>query len=487
VIAGLVFNGGKPKPPPVNPSAQAAQAAQAAAEKSAEVKGDAAPAKANQKPPERFADVTPSQETLDALAQSNPQEIKQDAKNGGSGSASFREVPSAIAGMFTPPEMEGTKGGPLGTGYANTDEESMAGMPYTGPIRRKAPVEIMGVFGSPETMRTGAASTSLPGGEAYSQGPRVAFGDAGSVTNRNLVSDGTGDLSRSAALGDVGSVRSVNSSSEIPARASASTSLQKRFAPFGRLVKFRLVNTLDSLTPTNTPVIGLVTEPVFWNGQEIIPINTEVYGYVGSVPKIDVRGVGRLYDNGNWALVLPAQAGGKGRANGRELIVRGRALTRREAVTDAAGRVRAWEQDDLAPGLIGETISTLDNQEVRLFAATFLGAAAQATGQILQDREPIPGQAGANGLTQPKATAANALAGALGQGTAAAIDSIAGRIMDEIKERGFYVRVKGGSDFYLFVEQTIDPGAAAVGRLVADPGPEVILSNGGGGAGGRGQ
>lgn len=235
----------------------------------------------------------------------------------------------------------------------------------------------------------------------------------------------------------------------------------RRFAPFGRLVKCHLVNTIDSLTPSNTPVIAMTDEDVVWNGEVIIPVGTEVFTYVTNDPKMDAAGVGRLYDNGEWIMVLPRQA--RIGPNGREWIVRGRALNRRELLLAQDGNARAWGLDDMAPGFIGYTISTLDNEEIKQFAAAFFGNLANTAGNVLQTREPAPGLNGAYGATQPSATARNAVVGGLGAGTSAAMESISQRISEEIKKRGFYVRVPASSQFYLFIEQTLDPTEASVG------------------------
>jgi hypothetical protein len=48
------------------------------------------------------------------------------------------------------------------------------------------------------------------------------------------------------------------------------------------------------------------------------------------------------------------------------------------------------------------------------------------------------------------------------------MNAVSSRIRGEISKRGVYVRVPAGKEFYLFVEQTIDPRAAEVGlRLPA--------------------
>lgn len=391
-------------------------------------------------PAQRFDDTTPTPEMLRALGARQVQ-LTPDEAGGES-----RIAPNAIAAVFRPPVAE--EAAPV----AFVDDEDLAaGMPYVGRARRNAPIEVLGVFGTP------IAATGQEGG----QGARVSWGP------RSLAGNQNGTTPTAARLGE-----GQPSGSGAPVGVDAS-----QFAPFGRLIKCRLVNTLDSLVPTNTPVVALVTEPVFWNGKEIIPVNTEVFGYVGAEPQIDARGVGRLFDSGTWALVLPAQRSGK---NGREWLLRGRVLARREALTGQTGRVKAWDVDDMAPGFVGQTISTLDNQELRSFAASFLGAAAKAAGEIAQTRSIVPGEAGQNGVTEADPTVANAVSGAIGSGIEAALTRSVERIEDEIKKRGFYVRVASGHEFYLFVEQTLDPRRAGVGLLASDPSPGAILENGGG-------
>jgi hypothetical protein len=88
---------------------------------------------------------------------------------------------------------------------------------------------------------------------------------------------------------------------------------------------------------------------------------------------------------------------------------------------------------------------------------------AQGFGAIAQRQEAAPGLPGVLGATQPAPTLGNALSGSLGAGAVDYMNQYAARIRDEISKRGVYVRVPAGKAFYLFVEQTIDPRAAAVG------------------------
>jgi len=241
--------------------------------------------------------------------------------------------------------------------------------------------------------------------------------------------------------------------------------LAELFAPFGRLVKCQLVDTVDSVTARSEPIVALVTEDLDWNGDVIIPAGTEAFSYARPEPIIDAVGVGRLVDSGEWTLVLP---GGPEGANGRELILKARAVDRRELVVSDRGRARAWGVDDGADGLIGYTLSTTDNREIKLFAAAAVSGLAQGFGAIAERQQAAPGLPGVLGATQPAPTLGNALTGSLGAGTVEYMNQLAGRIRDEISKRGVYVRVPSGKEFYLFVEQTIDPRAAAVGlRLPA--------------------
>ena len=236
--------------------------------------------------------------------------------------------------------------------------------------------------------------------------------------------------------------------------------IEDDFAPFGRLVKCQLVETVDSVTSRSEPIVALVTQDLDWNGNVIIPAGTEAFSYARPEPIIDAAGVGRLVDDGEWTLVMP---GGDDRDNGRELILKARAVDRRELEVSPKGRARSWGIDDGSDGLVGYTLSTLDNTEIKLFAAAAVSGMVQGLAPIAERQQPAPGVSGVLGATQAAPTLGNALTASLGTGAADYLGQLASRIRDEISKRGVYVRVPAGKAFYLFVEQTIDPGAAEVG------------------------
>jgi hypothetical protein len=244
-----------------------------------------------------------------------------------------------------------------------------------------------------------------------------------------------------------------------PRKADPAPALPDVFAPFGRLVKCELLETIDSITARSEPILALVTEDVAWNGNVIIPAGSEAFSYAAPEPVMDGDGVGRLVDNGEWTLVLP---GGDGE-NGRELALKGRAVNRLETVVDARGRARSWGIDDGADGLVGYTLSSLDDREIRLFVAAAASGLAQGFGAIAEHQVPATGVSGLLGATQVAPTVGNAVVGSVSTSAVDAANEMVARIRQEIAKRGTYVRVPAGKPFYLFVEQTIDPRLAQVG------------------------
>lgn len=198
------------------------------------------------------------------------------------------------------------------------------------------------------------------------------------------------------------------------------------FAPAGRLLCCVLVNTIESIR-IQTPVIGVVTRDLWYNGQVIVPTNTEVFG----TAEVD-RVRDRLSAGRSWVLVFP---------NGDELTVSGLALHREEIV---AGQ--HWGANDGSAGFKGQVIHSASWDELKYFASAFLSAASRSAQQAeytvygTQLRQSVPNAALA--------------------GSSAVLDEYARSIAETIKRDGTYVRVVGGALFYLYLDKTLNRSAA---------------------------
>ena len=239
------------------------------------------------------------------------------------------------------------------------------------------------------------------------------------------------------------------------------------FAPFGRLIKCELVAAVDSVTARSAPIVALVTEDLCWNGAVVVPAGSEALGYARPEAVRDEAGRGRLVDEGEWTIVLPAS---NDAVNGRELVLRARALDRSDAGRPAAGIAPSEGAD----GLLGEVLSTQGDREIKLFAAAALGGWVQGATAVAERQQPAPGLSGVLGATQVAPTLGNLLTASAGSASSELLAPYASRIRDEITRRGLYVRVPAGKRFFLFVEQTIRPEDARVGmRHAPNPGPKA--------------
>jgi Bacterial conjugation TrbI-like protein len=210
--------------------------------------------------------------------------------------------------------------------------------------------------------------------------------------------------------------------------------LSQLYAPFGRLIPCELVVTVDSST-IRTPIIGLVTKDVYFGGHLIIPAGTEVHG----VAQVD-RERERIASGNRWTLVFQ---------DGEELTLSGIALDR-ETNTNGVG----WGITDGSAGLRGRLIKSDDMAQIKLFAATFLSAAAAT---LNQNQQTVLGY-------QLLPNTQNAAL----QGAQSVLGAYAKQIYDSIQQNGFYVRVPAGKQFYLYVTQTIDRKDAAIGESRSD-------------------
>ncbi|MBK7999668.1 MAG: TrbI/VirB10 family protein [Verrucomicrobia bacterium] len=221
---------------------------------------------------------------------------------------------------------------------------------------------------------------------------------------------------------------------ELPTQTNVTVADQ---VPFGRLLQCQLVNTLESLTP-NTPIIGLTTEDVWWNGQNVLPSGTEVHG-IGNLERVRER----ITASGSWHLVLP---------HGVQLTVTGTALDREFDVAE-----QGWGITDGSAGIRGEVLRNDSLAEVKLFLATALSGLAEG----LQETHPTPFGFGVS------RSARNLAQG----GASAVLNTYSAQILEAIKRDGIFVRVPAGKQFYLYITQSIDVTTIRPGNLPLPDGP----------------
>lgn len=222
--------------------------------------------------------------------------------------------------------------------------------------------------------------------------------------------------------------------------------LSENYAPYGRLIPCETVITIDS-AKIETPIIGFVTEDVYHEGRLILPAGAEVHGKAQTD-----RSRERLASDNQWFIVWRTSD----RLNGAELPLKGIALDMEKDV--ATGQ---WALTDGSAGLRGDIIKTDNMAEIKLFAATFLSAAASGLQDTQQSTNLLTGNTTQSVTDSPKNAAL--------QATSAVINEYAKQISDSIKKDGFYVRVPAGKQFYLYVMQTIDQDDARKGQsLVKD-------------------
>jgi hypothetical protein len=215
------------------------------------------------------------------------------------------------------------------------------------------------------------------------------------------------------------------------AGVSQSRKLSAVFAPFGRLIPCETVITVDSAS-IQTPIVGLVTENVYYGGKLVIPAGTEIHGTAQTDHQRE-----RIASGNTWTFIWQ---------NGMEMQIKAIALDREfDDQTNQSG----WAITDGSAGLRGEIIKSDNYADIKLFAATFLSGAASA---LTEKQQTIFGPIDSPTLNNAPFAGAQAV-----------LQTYSQQIFDSIQKDGFYVRVPSGKQFYLYVLQTIDAADASLG------------------------
>jgi hypothetical protein len=229
-----------------------------------------------------------------------------------------------------------------------------------------------------------------------------------------------------------------------PPPPSAEANPPKRFLPFGTLLKCKLVNTVDSAN-LETPVIALLLEDVWQNGERVVPANTLVHGTAKAGRMRD-----RISASGTWRFVWQ---------DGRELAFNGIALDR-EYDHDIDG----YGITDGSAGLKGRVIASDDLQEMKMLASAALSGFAHGT----QDRTQ----------TAFGTTITGSLSNGVREGVGEVFDLYAQRTLRDIEQNGYYVRVPAGKEFYVYVVETVNPDKAKVAGAKVAPASSLPPADG---------
>ena len=230
------------------------------------------------------------------------------------------------------------------------------------------------------------------------------------------------------------------------------------YLPSFRLIRCELIGGPESGS-IETPLIGIVLENQYNIDADgvtrlVIPAGVEVHGTGKSSPSRD-----RIDGNGKWTLVWRTNAG----SNAMELTVNGIALNR-----DYDEAKHAYGDTEKSPGIAGRRFGSLGDQAIQEALLASVAAITRSVKSYTSVLNPLTSQV----VNEPKATIGNALL----EGGAAGTDRIADMIdaiRKQIDEKGYYVAVLPGKEFYLYTKEPIDlrkvrrPG-------VPDPGVKAV-------------
>ena len=248
----------------------------------------------------------------------------------------------------------------------------------------------------------------------------------------------------------------VLSAAQGTAEAKDDTFLSSRYAPFGRLLDCKLVNTLES-NVDGTPLIAIVIKDLWWTNAQgerklIIPAGTEVHGKMGSCVR------NRMMSDGNFILVWQITSG----QVGMELQLQGRVLEK----SNQAGDKSKATITDMAAGIPGRVMGNSNLNEMLQYTMAF----ARGLSEGFETTKTFDN--GSTIVTENDGSTKNALAKAFESLSNVALENIT----DKISKESYYIRVPAGTEFYLYIEQVTDVEKAAIADTVLNNLEQVKLA-----------
>ena len=211
-------------------------------------------------------------------------------------------------------------------------------------------------------------------------------------------------------------------------------------APYGQLLRCELTQTCMT-SNLKTPIIAMVTEPLWWNGKEIIPAGVIVHGVAASSPMRDRVGTGT-----KWVLVWPH----RNEWNGKKLVLNATAL--------ACDRTeKNWSKIDGSAGIKGDVISNENQKRMYAYMASFISGLGEG---MVSENEDITGS------TTTKTTGGT-FSDALGKAFEQSASDISDQLFKELSQNMFYVEARAGTEFYLYITQDIRISEAKKGQLIS--------------------
>ena len=222
---------------------------------------------------------------------------------------------------------------------------------------------------------------------------------------------------------------------------SDSPHISNDYAAYGRFLRCKLLITVDS-NHIQTPIVGTLLEDVYSPERALlIPAGAEVHGMAQNDSAED-----RIASQDRWVIVWRTPDGQE-----VELPLTGIALDHAPSPNGTG-----WGLTDGSAGLRGQEIRSSNLTEIKMLLAQFGAGFAQSFAE-----------SGLQSVVTPSGTVLtsqnNGFQQAAAQGVQNAANLYAQQIADTVKREGIFIRVPAGTDFYVYVTQTIDASQARVG------------------------